>query len=129
LKEIGLTGRSFSIQAYFRLLYCRKHDINITENHEGSQGRQSSDTDTNFGLPEFQIGVRTIQPQFWVSNDGVRRSQWLHGLRSGCAAARLLGLWVRIPPWALYSVSCECCVLGRGLCVGLITRPEEFHRV
>jgi hypothetical protein len=24
------------------------------------------------------------------------------------------------------SVSCECCVLsGRGLCVGLITRPEE----
>jgi hypothetical protein len=24
------------------------------------------------------------------------------------------------------SVSCECCVLpGRGLCVGLITRPED----
>jgi hypothetical protein len=28
------------------------------------------------------------------------------------------------------SVSCECSVLsGRGLCVGLITRPEEFYRV
>jgi hypothetical protein len=28
------------------------------------------------------------------------------------------------------SVSCECCVLsGRGLCVGLITRPEESYRV
>ena len=26
-------------------------------------------------------------------------------------------------------VSCECCVLsGRGLCEGLITRPEEFYR-
>ena len=26
-------------------------------------------------------------------------------------------------------VSCECCVLsGRGLCVGLITRPEESYR-
>jgi hypothetical protein len=26
--------------------------------------------------------------------------------------------------------SCECCVLsGRGLCVGLITRPEESYRV
>jgi hypothetical protein len=26
------------------------------------------------------------------------------------------------------SVSCECCVsLGRGLFVGLITRPEEFY--
>jgi hypothetical protein len=25
---------------------------------------------------------------------------------------------------------CECCVLsGRGLCVGLITRPEEFYGV
>jgi hypothetical protein len=28
------------------------------------------------------------------------------------------------------SVSCECCVLsGRGLCVGMITRPEESYRV
>jgi hypothetical protein len=27
-------------------------------------------------------------------------------------------------------VSCECCVLsGRGLCVGLINRPEESYRV
>jgi hypothetical protein len=27
------------------------------------------------------------------------------------------------------SVSCECCVLsGRGLCVGLITCPEESYR-
>ena len=28
------------------------------------------------------------------------------------------------------SVSCECCVLsGRGLCEGLIPRPEESYRV
>jgi len=28
------------------------------------------------------------------------------------------------------SVCCECCVLsGRGLCDGLITRPEEFCRL
>jgi len=28
------------------------------------------------------------------------------------------------------SVSCECCVLsGRGLCVGLIARPEESYRL
>jgi len=27
-------------------------------------------------------------------------------------------------------VSCECCVLsGKGLCVGLIIRPEESYRV
>jgi hypothetical protein len=28
------------------------------------------------------------------------------------------------------SVSCECCVFsGRGLCVGLVTLPEESYRV
>jgi hypothetical protein len=39
------------------------------------------------------------------------RSQWPCGLRRGSAAARLLGLWVRIPPWARRSVCCDCCVL------------------
>ena len=43
------------------------------------------------------------------------RFQWPRGVRSGSAAARLLGLWVRIPPGAWMFVSCECCVLsGRG---------------
>ena len=58
------------------------------------------------------------------------RSQWPSGLRCGSAAARLLGLWVRIPQGAWISVCCECCVLsGRGLCVGLMTRPEESYRL
>jgi hypothetical protein len=36
----------------------------------------------------------------------------------------------KIPPGAWISVSCKCFVLsGRGLCVGLITRPEESCRV
>ena len=57
-------------------------------------------------------------------------SRWPLFLRRGSAAARLLGLWVRIPPGASMPVSCECCVLsGRGLCVGLITRPEESYRL
>jgi hypothetical protein len=31
---------------------------------------------------------------------------------------------------AWISVSCECCVLsGRGLCDGLVTRPEESYRL
>jgi hypothetical protein len=46
------------------------------------------------------------------------------------AAARLLRLWVRIPPGTWMSVCRECCVLsGSGLYVGLITRPEEPYRV
>jgi hypothetical protein len=54
------------------------------------------------------------------------RSQWPRGLRRGSTAARLLGLWVRIPPRAWMSVSCECCVLsGRGLCDELVPQPEE----
>jgi len=58
------------------------------------------------------------------------RSQWSRGLRRGSTAARLLRLWVRIPPGARMSVCCECCVLsGRGLCDGLITRPEESYQL
>ena len=42
----------------------------------------------------------------------------------------LLLLPVRIPPWAWIPVSCESCVLSRrGLCDGLITRPEELYRL
>jgi len=56
--------------------------------------------------------------------------QWPRCLRCGFVAARLLGLWVQIPARACMSVCCECCVLlGRGLCVGLIIRPEESYRV
>jgi hypothetical protein len=58
------------------------------------------------------------------------RSQWPRGLRRRSSAARLLRLWLRIPPEAWIFVCCECCVLsGRGLCDGLITRPEESYRM
>ena len=58
------------------------------------------------------------------------RSQWPRGLRRRSAVARLLRLWVRIPPEARISVCCECCVLsGIGLCDGLITHPEESYRL
>ena len=49
---------------------------------------------------------------------------WEVGLR----AAGLL-MWVRIPPGTWISVWCECCLLlRRGLCDGLITRPEDSYR-
>jgi hypothetical protein len=58
------------------------------------------------------------------------RSQGPRGLRSGSGAARLLGLWVRMPPGAWMSISCEWCVLSsRDICVWPITCPEESHRV
>jgi len=59
------------------------------------------------------------------------RSQWPCGLRRRSAAARLLGLWVRIPPVRTWvSLCCECFVLlGRDLCDELIPRPEESYRL
>jgi hypothetical protein len=60
----------------------------------------------------------------------IYRSQWPRCLKCGSAAVCLLGLRVRIPPEAWMPVSFESCLLsGRGLCVGLITRAEEFYRV
>ena len=56
------------------------------------------------------------------------RSQWPRGLRRKSAAARLLRLWVRIPPGAWIFVCSECRVLS-GLCDELITRPEESCRL
>jgi hypothetical protein len=52
------------------------------------------------------------------------------GLRRRSAAARLLGLWVRIPLGALMSVFSESCVSsGRVLCDRQITSPEESYRL
>ena len=61
---------------------------------------------------------------------GVSRSQWPRGLRRRSTAARLLRLWVLIPPVAWMFVCFVCCLLsGRGLCDGLFTRPEESYRL
>jgi len=55
------------------------------------------------------------------------QSHCLSSLRRRSAAAHLLRMWVRIPPGAWTSICCECCVLGRGLCIKLITHPEESY--
>jgi hypothetical protein len=64
-----------------------------------------------------------------VSNAFVNQSRWPHDLRTRSAAARLL-------PCEFESYRGRGClsvgvlwVLSRGLCVGLITSPEEFYLV
>ena len=60
----------------------------------------------------------------------VKITDSIHGFMQIPIAARLLGMWVRVPlgPWM--SVFCECRVLsGLGLCVRTITHPEEPYRV
>jgi hypothetical protein len=41
----------------------------------------------------------------------------------------LAGIVGSNPAGAWMSVSCECCVSGKGLRVGPITRPEESYRL
>jgi hypothetical protein len=68
--------------------------------------------------------------RIWLDYRSDGRSQWPRGLRRRSSAARLLRLWVRIPRGAWMFVCCEYCVLsGRGLCDGLITRPEKSYRL
>jgi hypothetical protein len=52
-----------------------------------------------------------------------RSKAWVSGRSvAGISGSKSAGTWM--------SLSCECCVLsGRGLYVGMITRPEESYRV
>jgi len=60
----------------------------------------------------------------------VCRSRWPRCLKGGSAAVRSLGMRFRLPPGAWVLICCECCVLlGRGLCDGPITCPEESYRL
>ena len=99
-------------------------------------GRQKGDVGQYGALREMYhiCGVRSLRI-LSVAPDIIHglcvaecRSQWLNGLTRRSVAARLLRLWVRIPPGARMFVCCEYCVLsGRGLCEELIPRPEESY--
>jgi hypothetical protein len=93
---------------------------------ETSSCRQHLERKLVYTLGDFSI------PQKLLCDITVKkgRSQWPSGLWFMSSAARLMSLWVRIPPGAWMFVCCECCVLsGGGLCEGVITRPEESYRM
>jgi hypothetical protein len=73
---------------------------------------------------------KRLKPKIAVTILTKCRFRWPRGLRRWSAVARLLRLWVRIPPGAWIFVCCFVCVLsGRGLCDELIIRPEESYRL
>jgi len=77
----------------------------------------------------FFCGRCIIHLIFWILTI-LCRCRWPRGLSRGTAAAVLLGLRVRTPPRVCLPVSCErSVILGTGLCVGLINRPEESYRM
>jgi len=60
--------------------------------------------------------------------NGMSRSQWPRSQKRRSAAARLLGLRVRIPPMEWTFVCYELSMLSdRDLCDELISRPEESY--
>jgi hypothetical protein len=91
-----------------------------------------------YKTPKWTVSTPIFLVRFWAP-DVVREINtltihpepvpWPRGLRRRSAAARLLRLWVRIPPGGM-DVCCECCVWsGRGLGFGAITRSEEAYRL
>ena len=78
------------------------------------------------------VAIRTSSLRLLLQecNERFCWSQWTRGLRRRSAAARLLRLWVRIPPGTWMFVCCECCVMsGRGLCDKIITCPKKSYRL
>jgi len=90
---------------------------------------------TRLNSPHMQVFVvrnERTQNLLCLHNPKTNNSQarWPRGLRRWSAAARLLGLWVRIPLGAEMSVCCDCCVLAsRGIYDGTITLPEKSYQV
>ena len=77
-----------------------------------------------------KLPLSAAEHKNWYVYTHTSQPQCPRGQRRRSAAACLLRSWVRIPPGACTFVCCECCVLsGRGLCDGLITRPEESYRL
>jgi hypothetical protein len=79
---------------------------------------------------QLMIFQNFLDVLFWLCKGKGCRSQWPYGQRSRSSAARLLRLWVWIPPGAWMSLCFECCVLsGRCLCDGLINHLGESYRL
>ena len=80
----------------------------------------------------WSIRLISLRTSFTLccTNGVLHQSQWPRGIKQGSSVLRLLGLRLWIPPGTWMSVSCKFCVFSsRGLCVGLIFRPEESYRV
>jgi len=60
----------------------------------------------NVIVPLYGIIVKTCV--FWCSNCEGGRAQWSRGLDCGPGAARLLGLWIRIPAGASFVSVANC---------------------
>jgi hypothetical protein len=92
--------------------------------HRLTKKKQGQMTGLNLLIYSFKFTHK-----FFSLLSSISRSQWLHGPRRRSSAARAAEIVVSNPTRGM-DVCCECCALsGRGLCDGLIIRPEESYRL
>jgi hypothetical protein len=109
----GRIINNLSIRLFLRL--CETHCADFPERLKCWYGRKESWAVDTADKTKYYFHSPSLRPR---------------GLRRGSASARLLGLWVLIPPEAWMSLFNKRCVLSyRGHCVGLIIRPEESYWV
>jgi hypothetical protein len=71
-----------------------------------------------------------VDRQVWIGYIQEAKARYLARSKAWVCGRSLAGIVGSNSAGAWISVSCECCMLlGRGRCVGLITRPEESYRV
>ena len=107
------------------LFACRSSALNVPKTRKGTGTPcYHADSFTSWTNVTYSYRQNTISrannvlhKSFVPSNLGAQvtagRFQWPRGLRRRSAAARLLGLRVRIPPGTWMFVSCKCCMLYR----------------
>jgi len=95
---------------------------------EGDEGYTHAIIIINISIKKRTYFTKIVGSLITTYYDGTCQSQSSCGLRRGSAAARLLGLRVRIPPWERTCVFWGCCVLS-GLRVGLTAHQENTYRV
>ena len=125
-RQIRAAGRRGEIYGWRGVMSSTPHRQHITYTHI-TASVFTPQTPQNCNSHDFDN--YPFLAYIYITYINFRRSQWPRGLRRRSVAARLLKLWVRVPPEEWTFICCECYVLlGRGLCDELITRPEESYR-
>ena len=82
-----------------------------------------------YEISQVTITIELLILYFTLVRKVMSRSQCPRGLRHRSSATSLLRLWVRIPLGHKCLSVVNVVLSGRGLCDGLITRPEESYRL
>ena len=114
------TSRGWYLGFFTSLLNCNWTSLWSAQNFSSFSGVQDSLLGTETSYPDRVFWFFSVVPGLYLHNKSLCdrfclfnfhfiqcRSQWPRGLRRRSSAARMLRLWVRIPPGAWMFVCCE----------------------